>query len=353
MKLAFVLLVVILLVLTAVYLVWNSSVPVSSSTTSRLTTTEPYAPVGVIWYLWYGTSSTGTGGLGSPSWNSTSCPGGGAVVDRPNIGYYVSDSNQTFRTQVGEMQSAGISFAVVSWWGPSTNGEAGTINNATLDLFRYLKGTNSTFKVALMVDAFPKACGSGPPDVPMATAEGYVQDTFASPFARWYFSWEGKPLLLFFNPLEPSPNSNFTLRTIGNRPNPVDWIFWDAPQNFTQGEGGTGVNMSNDVGDPYISPIDGEVTIVPRIDPYFNYAAGHQLGFLRFDPTLQLGLYRYEWNYLFGHRSQVKLVLIYSWNEYHERTEIEPHSDGNSTVPEGYLLNQTASYVGMLDPSGG
>lgn len=333
------LIVVIILVSIASVLFLNQMGLPSTSNTASSTGGEN-VPVGAVLYLWYGNGTTGTGGLGSPGWNSTSCPGGGAVVDTPSAGYYISDSNATFQRQVSEMQSAGISFAVVSWWGPFTTGEAGAINKATLDLFRFLKATNSSFKVAIMVDAFTTACGL--PSVSMTRVGNYVQSTFVEPYGQWYFGWQGKPLLLFFNPLQPGSDANFTVRTIGNRPNAVDWTFWDAPANFSEPQGGTGVNVSNDVGEPFISS-DGEVTIVPRIDSYYSYLFHYQAGYLRFDPTLRLGLYQYEWNYVLSHQSDVKLVLIYSWNEYHERTEIEP-----AGATDAYLLNLTTRYASVL-----
>ena len=271
------------------------------------------------------------------------------MVDKPNLGYYISDSNRTFQAQISEMQSAGITFAVVSWWGPFARGEEGAINRATNDLLRYLKGTNSSFQVAIMVDSFPGTCNPSLPTLPASQIYDYIQNAFITPFHHWYFQWEGKPLLLFFNPLQPGPNANFTVRTMGNRPNLVDWSFWDVAENFSQGEGGTGVNMSNDVGDPYVSP-DGEVTIVPRIDSYFNYASGYQSGYLRSDANLTLGLYQYEWNYVLGHRSEVKLVRIFSWNEFHVRTGIEPQADSNSSLSGDYILNTSETYVRLLIP---
>jgi hypothetical protein len=360
-------LVALLIVVAAAYMTWGQTTthPNPSSTTPYSSTGSSHAaqvPVGVIYYLWYGNATTGTGGLGSPGWNSSSCPGGGAVVDRPSIGYYVSDSNQTFKTQISEMQGAGISFAVVSWWGPFTHGEAGSVNRATLDLFKYLKGTNSTFRLAVMVDAFPETCDPALPDVPMSQVYNYIYGNFAAPYQHWYFDWQGKPLLLAFNPVEPLYNdTRFTSREIGNyacKPvsscpdhglnQKLDWIFWEAPGNFSEGQGGTGVNMTNDIGPPVISS-DGEVTIVPRIDSYYNYLSSYQPGYLRFDSALQLGMYQYEWDYVLGHMPQVKLVLVYSWNEYHERSAIEPHDDPTGLVPAGYLLNVTSAYAAMLD----
>ena len=303
-------------------------------------------PVGAFLYLWYGNATSGVGGLGSPGWNSSTYPGGGSVVDTPAIGYYVSDSNATFQWQVNGMRSAGITFAVISWWGPSRTGEAGAINKATLDFLRFLKGTNSDFKAAIMVDAFEG--GNNLNESTLTSVYDYVYSQFASTYSNWYFSWEGHPLLLFFNPIYPQSNdTRFTERTIGNRPNPVDWQFWNAPGTFFNSQLQPGVDAANDIGSPFISP-DGEVTITPRIDSYYNNRSGFQQGYLRFDSTLQLGLYSYEWNYVLSHEAGVKLVLVYSWNEYHERSAIEPHTDVTSPVPMTYLLNLTASFISQL-----
>jgi hypothetical protein len=179
-------LVVAILVMASIAAIWYLY---SGGPTSTTSTAGPI-PVGAFLYLWYGNATTGTGGLGSPGWNSTSCPGGGAVVDTPSTGYYVSDSNATFRRQVNDMQNTGINFAVVSWWGPFTSGEAGSINKATLDLFRYLKGTDSSFRVAIMVDAFPGTCSPPLPNLPMSQVYNYIYSNFAAPYKQWYFQWQ-------------------------------------------------------------------------------------------------------------------------------------------------------------------
>lgn len=338
--------------------------PLASVTTTTATSVAQTAPVGVVYYLWYGNATTGVGGLGSPGWNSTSCPGGGAVVDKPNLGYYISDSNQTFRTQISEMQSAGISFAVVSWWGPFTQGEAGAINKATHDLFSYLKATNSTFKVAVMVDAFPGTCNPPLPNVPMSQVYDYIYGNFAAPYGRWYFDWLNGPLLVTFNPVEPLYNdTRFTSRMIGNyacRPvetcaghssnQKLDWIWWDAPAQYFGGQAGS-MNATNDEGQPVISQ-DGEVTLVPRIDSYFDrtYQGG---SYLRFDPNITQGLYQEQLNFVLSHIASVRLVLVYSWNEYHERTTIEPQAFRNSELQENYLLNATSTFISGLGQQGG
>ena len=48
---------------------------------------------------------------------------------------------------------------------------------------------------------------------------------------------------------------------------------------------------------------------------------------MRFDWNMSMGVYCSEWNYVTANRATVNLVLLYGWNEYHERTELEPHTD--------------------------
>lgn len=301
-------------------------------------------PVGAVWYLWYGSSRTS--GLGSPGWNSSNDPGGGSVVDKPAIGYYSSDSNQTFAWQVGMMQRAGLSFAVVSWWGPNRASESGAINNATHHLFAYLESINSSFKIAIMVDAYNQTHSIS--DSSLAHDYSYIYSSFIKPFGNWYFEWQGKPLLLFFNPVYPAySNDTFSIRTIGNRPNPVDWTFWNAPASYFDSQAGPNMSAANDEGSPVISQ-DGEVTIVPRIDSYYQFKFGFSASYLRFDQSLTKGLYQEQWNFVLSNEHAVKLVLIYSWNEYHERTAIEPHFDATANVSVSYLSDMTASYIVKL-----
>ena len=305
-------------------------------------------PVGAFLYLWYGNSTSHQGGLGSPGWNSSSSPGGGAVVDDPVDGYYISDSNQTFSWQISQMLNAGLDFAIVSWWGPFTTGESGAINKATHDLFQYLEAARSTFQIAIIVDSYLPT--QNQTTSTFQSLYNYVNDEFVTPYSQSYFNFEGKPLLLFFNPLYPTYlNSSFTVRTIGNRPNPVNWTFWDAPSQYFVGENGPHVNASYDEGNPVISS-DGEVTLVPRIDSYYYATFGYSDSYLRFDPNLSMGLYQEQWSFVLDHSRNVSLVLIYSWNEYHERSSIEPHYDyTNSSVSPFYLTNLTKGYIDQLN----
>lgn len=356
-----VLLVIIFLTVSAVSFTVFYRLPSECPTINTTQSTSP--PVGTFLYLWYGynsTSHTWTGGLGTSHWNDSSS---GLVKDTPSAGYYASLDNSTLSTQLTEMKCAGISVIVTSWWGTGNTTQSGTsstldgaINNATLNLFRYLEATRSQwqFRVALMVEPFNSTYDMTSHDY--AKLYGYLYTHYYHPFNDLVMDWQGKPLLLSFNaPWDGygggfqagrlPPNSTFTYRLEGGTPNPVDWNFWQGV-TFLDSAGGT-AEPSNYEHDPVISP-DGEVAIAPRYDDYYLWLAHERPGYMRFDYLSNEGMYSSEWNYVLGKAGSVSLVLIYSWNEYHERTAIEPHVDYTTALPRDYLLNQTGRFISQI-----
>ena len=337
----------------------------TSTTASSFTTSTTANPplVGTFLYLWYGYNSTShrwTGGLGTSHWNDTSS---GLVKDKPSLGYYASLDNETLGAQLSEMKNAGISVIIVSWWGTGNTTQSGdsatldgAINNATSNLFRYLEATKSQwqFKVAMMVEPFNQTYNMTPHDY--VRLYDYLYVHYYRPFDDLMLNWQGKPLLASFNAdwsgygggfqagRLPS-NSTFTYRLVGGRPNPVDWNFW-AGMNFLDASGGNAEPQNYEY-DPVVSP-DGEVGISPTYDDYYLWLAHQRPGYMRFDYQMSEGMYGSEWTYVLGKAGSVSLVLIYSWNEYHERTAIEPHVDASSPLPPSYLLNQTERYVSEL-----
>jgi hypothetical protein len=333
--------------------------PVIVTVAQQTTTTAPlpyepegvrYIPVGAVLYLWYGynnNTGTWTGGNGTSHWNDSPL---GKAVDKPSIGWYASDNNATLAWQLANMQKAGISVIVVSWWGVGNeSGGSATldraINNATLNLFRYVESTKNlwNFKIAVMVEPFNST------DLTSAdytSLYNYVENTFYKPFNDITFYWQSKPLILSFNPnrLPSLPAlSMFTYKEEGNSAG-VDWAFWEGGY-YNDSSWGT-ENAANYEHSPYISPGDKEVGILPRYDDYYLsdaylatlHETGGRTGYMRFDYNYSQGMYNWEWNYVIGHRTQLNFVLLYSWNEYHERSEIEPHFD--------HSLNTTVNLVG-------
>jgi hypothetical protein len=45
------------------------------------------------------------------------------------------------------------------------------------------------------------------------------------------------------------------------------------------------------------------------------------------------------------HKEEINIVLITSWNEYHERTEIEPHYDATANVDPYYIYKLTKQFI--------
>lgn len=303
-------------------------------------------PVGAYYYLWYGynfTSHSWTGGDGTYHWNHDN----DVIVDRPIIGYYASLNNETIKWQIDHMKASGLSFAIVSWWGwgirnfsEPTIIEEGyqAINNATINLFNYLKDSGTTFKIAIMVEPFNIG------EMDYTQVYNYIWNTFYSQYGPWIFEWQGKPLLAWFNPLSPPSNSSFTNRIVGNPPNNVDWVFWkgmDALDSY-----GGNAEPQYYIGNPIIS-YDGVVCITPRYDDYYFYNAGGRSGYMTFDKYYSKGLYAKEWDYVISNRDSINLVIIASWNEYHERNAIEPHID-IAGINQYYLTNATLYYNNYL-----
>ena len=351
-------LVVILIIVAAIVAYgWVTS---SGGTTTIKSTTAVTTPlVGTFLYLWYGynfTSHRWTGGLNTSHWNDSPS---GVVKDMPAIGYYASLNNNTLATQLSEIKEAGISVIVVSWWGTGNTtqsvGGAATldaaIDNATLNLFRYLEETRNQwqFKVAIMVEPFYQEYSMTPHDY--AKLYGYLGAHYYGPYSDLILNWQGKPLVTFFNTgtmnrlSEVPVNSTYTVRLVGGYPNQVNWYFWEG-MNFLDSSGGTNVTPSDYERSLNISS-DGEVGIAPRYDDYYLWQAGGRQGYMRFDHNMSEGMYSSEWNNVLEEGRNVSLILIYSWNEYHERTAIEPHHDFSANVSSTYLLDLTPRYAAL------
>ena len=306
-------------------------------------------PVGAYYYLWYGynsTSNTWTGGNRTSHWNDSKF---GIVLDNPSLGYYSSIDNNTLKNHLYYMQYCGIDFVIVSWWGwgvtdfskPNVIDTLNrAIDNATLNLFKYLKATKSTMKVALLVENF-----SGPID--FTQTYNYILTKYYNPYNAWIFKWDSKPLLLSFNPLTLQANDSFTTRMVGNPPNNYDWNFWRGMEELDNYSKNFDIIFYK--GNPEISS-DEVVGVVPRFDDKALNLSGARNTFMQFDRTLTKGLYSKEWQYLRSRKDNISMVLIYSWNENHERSAIEPLIYyGDSGRDQTYLVELTRKEVSSFE----
>ncbi len=81
---------------------WNASRRLTCTSHGESNTTL----FGIQYYCWYGE------GIGSSHWNDNQIHGG--VTDMPIMGYYGSNSGTTIRSQLGQLEDAGIDFVILN-----------------------------------------------------------------------------------------------------------------------------------------------------------------------------------------------------------------------------------------------
>jgi len=251
---------------------------------------EPY--VGVYYYVWYGDGR---------HWNDAPC---NLVIDKPILGYYNSQDIEVVKTQLQLIQDAGIDFIIISWWGPKSYED----RSAEL-VFSCLPGFQ--VKACIMVEPFNS-------DVNYAEIYDYIYEKYVSKHPDLYFHLEGKPLLLFYNPLNPTIDSRFTVITVGHE-SYVQWYLWSE--------------------EPTVR--NGCIALMPKYDNSLINPDGAKI----IDPYGE-SFYEEAWRYALNEKDQAKVITIYSWNEYHDRSAIEPHYDGLNPAFHFYAL--TRNYITWL-----
>jgi hypothetical protein len=290
--------------------------------------------VGLFYYVWY------TGKPGEDHWNG-SLPW--TVVDEPLLGYYNSSNSTVIKQHLEWFRELNINFLIISWWGPpGLGGNVFNEDSATREVFNVINETGSNVKVTLMVEGFNM---SGNYD--FKAIYDYISTNYLDVYPNEFFELNGKPLVCWWNddnmtgPNGQPNNTNiqqilndsrFEARIIGHD-DYVNWTAW-RPNSLP------GQNNSNVL--PVLS-VDGFTCIEPRYDDT------HINGTNAIDPNYSLGMYDNQWNWAISN-SGVKIIAIYSWNEYHERSQIEPH-----IAPDGeYVLlpyAETYHYIQIMTVS--
>ena len=298
------------------------------------TTPQPKVPVGSVFYAWYGLDfKTGkwTGGNSTSHWSHEPAT---AMNIRP-VNFYSSNDNQTLAWQLSQMHDAGITFLIASWWGPGDY-----TDDAIKNLFRYVNATADPIKIAILVEPYA--------GLDVASAERYVYGTFYEPYSEHIFEWLGKPLLTFFLPTMPEDNDpDFTIRTVGNGPD-ADWNYVAGLPEY--------VEDTNKPPDDLIhytngnrTAFDGEVTVTPRFDNYYEFLQGGRNDYLRLDVNYT-GMFQKLWAYA---QTNATLIVITSWNEMTEGSMLEEYisETGMHVCPVGFLLNGTSCLNGCELPT--
>ncbi|MEM4670926.1 MAG: hypothetical protein QXJ84_00935 [Desulfurococcaceae archaeon] len=275
--------------------------------------------VGVYFYVWY--SSDGRHWSDSPVTS---------VIETPVIGFYDSRDESVIKWQLKLIRDAGIDFIVISWWGSgSFEDEAAKI------VIKHLREYG--LKFVILVEPY---LGNDPSLYNKEfwfSAISYLRANYISVYDDVYFKLHGKPLVLAFNPLglmyrphEDFPE--FTIRITGNDIDNAKYQDWDYWPDYLLHSDSVELRVRR----------DNVVSIIPRYcDTHFR-TPGACL-----DPDLSQGLYRKQWEWVLRNADKVSIVMITSWNEYHERTQIEP-SFSDETRDPWLLYNTTKEYIALL-----
>ena len=308
-------------------------------------------PLAALMYLWYGfdpETGESVGGLGSSHWNT---PGDDdahrrGITDEPEYGFYASDDPTTIARQLADMEAAGISVILLSYWGHgdsdldgiNENRESEAMVRAAKVLLDHVSSNSAPFRVAFLVEPYMPR----PTAITLDQRQAIVDtlwDSFYSVYPDLMFQWEGKPLLVTWSPLELESltDPRFTVRTWGSyfggpdwkTETAQDWNWYPEPEWLPE--------MISD---------DGMYVVFPRFDEYWMYLAGREFGYQyrRVDPLLAEGVYEQAWQTAVDNREDIKLVVVYAWNEYKEHASIEPTKSESSAGYGRSLVEKTATY---------
>jgi hypothetical protein len=293
--------------------------------------------VGIYYYVWYGNGSTG---LGTAHWNDSF---NNNIVDTPDIGFYDSNSNVTLYNQLKQMTDINISFVLISWWGAGnfTDPSNHYIDNNAKKVFQVIKDNNLSIQAAILFEPFNQSSG----EYNFPIVYDYIYDTFVTPFQSIYFHFLDKPLIVLYNQQDYfTPNGTypeddrFTTRISGHQ-NYTDWVYWSFDDQSSMPQ-------------PY-SPKGQPVCKNEEIDVCPRYDDSHQRSpNSTFDVTYEQGYYAKQWSKAIteANSGNVTLIMISTWNEYHERTQIEPCNDSTSAynLNSSYIYDLTSHYRSLI-----
>ncbi len=270
----------------------------------------------MFYYIWYDPSS-------DVSWNKSK------IVDRPVLGYYNSSDKAAILPHLLLIKDLGVDFVVVSWWGFYDN-----YGKFTDEAFRQVLETaqmmGSPLKFALMVEPFNQTGNS----YDYAGIYSHVYENCVQPYSSLYYNYNGKPLICFFNDETLTPagvfpqDERFSAITVGQQ-NYTQWIYTNL----------NSYDLSTD-------STRREISVTPRFDDSRFRALASIV-----DANLTESNYDREWQNAIRNATEGRIdyILVSSWNEYVERTQIEPCYDGTANNAQPFnLYDKTKNYIGQI-----
>ena len=326
-------------------------------------------PLAAVFAPWYGYDAAGQckGGMGAYHWNND--PNMAGVVDQPEPGFYCSADPALIRWQLDQLEDAGIQALFVSWWGwgdidldgISEGHPDASLNQGIHALLTEIITERRPISVSLIVEPFVQTQAHITPSLLLPAQRALALDWLwanyygREEYSNLWFQWEGKPLLLAFDPmtltttLAPSVPISYTVRhwtgcarqdvarqyNCEQAPPAWDWFF-GPPQDPISG-------LSD----------DGVTFVTPRFDEY----PAKQMGatYLTWpprslDPLLTQCAYERQWQQLAEQRDRLRLIVLYAWNLYGEQAYIEPATatPPRPSIGRRYVERTQAYYAALL-----
>lgn len=269
--------------------------------------------VGVYYYVWWE----------KDSWKD--------VPDEPLLGFYGSENHTIIKEHLYLMDKLDIDFLIVSYCGWVKSHI--TYRNCK-EVFDVAKEIDSSLKLGILLE--PNDVNESANNYDFTRIHDYIYENYAT--QTGYFNYKGKPLLLYWNADNMTKNgqipkdNRFTQLIVGHQPY-VDWLYVTpysgsaGDRNFTE------------------NPTNGHICVAPA------YSDAH---FRSENWTWNVHYedqgYEKEWDYALGEveKGNVDVMTVCSFNEFAERTAIEPHMRNGCSAPPDYAYNLTRSYIVKL-----
>jgi len=269
-----------------------------------------YVEIGIYYGLWF------KGDYPTGSWNPI-------VIDKPLLGYYNSQNETIITQHIAWFNDLKIDFAMLIWRPSDT-----FVNQTLFDVFDIAMNKTLYTKFTLLVEHIDDWSFSEIYDFAYGLIEMY------NPV---YYRFEGKPLILFFfddalNGGNFPRDDRFTVRVAGST-SYCDWLYENVSPYYGSGERSRARH----------------VPVIPRFDET-HFPIEERPNRYNIDIELKY-LYSEEWQYALhlARTNSIDVITISCWNEYAERTAIEPHLDATAINKDPfYLYNLTKDYISEL-----
>ncbi len=290
---------------------------------------ESAVKVGLYYYVWY-----------TDDWENLhkNC------IDTPFVGQYSSQNVTVIKKHLEWLSELDIDFLIVSWWGINSYED-----NSTKILFSTVEQEGYAIKLAILVEPFNSTigrCTSG--QYNFTTIYNYIYTTYVSRYSDIYMKLYNKPLLCFFNDENMTPHgqiesdNRFGSRIVGLEPY-VNWTYCSVDAwRWGKHWGNNTFTVEQ------MLCVDGEINVLARFDDRTCNRTTDTV----IDPNYTEGLYDEQWSKVIhlAREGKVNIVTITSWNEYAERTQIEPCIDKTSYKKDDpfFMLHETQRYIIIL-----